>query len=43
MIDGLIRIYLRYISYFDRPIRYTRVPTNIEILNIVTTKNTFAD
>ena len=33
----------KYIFYFVSPILYTRVPANIDILNIVTTKNTFAD
>lgn len=40
---GINRILLKNDTYFDKPTLYTRTPSKIEILNIVTIKNTFAD
>ena len=34
---------LKILTYFDKTTLYTRTPSNIEILNIVTIKNTLAD
>jgi hypothetical protein len=40
---GINRNILKILSYFDKTTLYTRTPSNIEILNIVTIKNTLAD
>jgi hypothetical protein len=41
--NDINRNILKILSYFDKTTLYTRTPSNIEILNIVTIKNTLAD